>query len=70
MRTSPEYRFRGHSRTGQFPSYHGYNPTETIWAMAYLTSDHILGRPLMTSPVAAHHSPVLAAPRREDSHAH
>ena len=55
---------------GQFPSYHGYNPTETIWAMAYLTADHILGRPLMTSPVTVHHSPVLAAPRREESHAH
>ena len=37
---------------GQFPSYHGYNPTETIWAMAYMTADHMLDRPLMTSPVA------------------
>jgi gluconate 2-dehydrogenase alpha chain len=38
---------------GQFPSYHGYNPTETIWAMAYMTADHMLERPAMTSPVAA-----------------
>lgn len=29
---------------GQFPSYGGYNPTETIWALAYMTVDHILGR--------------------------
>lgn len=32
---------------GQFPSYHGYNPTETIWALAYLTVDHMLDRPLL-----------------------
>ena len=42
---------------GQFPSYHGYNPTETIWAMAYMTADHMLDRPLMTSPVAGDRSP-------------
>lgn len=29
---------------GSFPSYGGYNPTETIWALALLTVDHILGR--------------------------
>ncbi|MFZ7089395.1 GMC family oxidoreductase [Curtobacterium sp. RRHDQ10] len=34
---------------GQFPSYHGYNPTETIWALNYMTVDQMLGRPLMTS---------------------
>lgn len=45
---------------GQFPSYHGYNPTETIWAMAYMTADHILERPVMTSPVAADHPTTLA----------
>jgi gluconate 2-dehydrogenase alpha chain len=36
---------------GQFPSYHGYNPTETIWAMAYMTVDHMLDRPLLASRV-------------------
>jgi gluconate 2-dehydrogenase alpha chain len=30
---------------GQFPSYHGYNPTQTIQALAYITVDHMLGRP-------------------------
>ncbi|MBV9873175.1 MAG: GMC family oxidoreductase [Verrucomicrobia bacterium] len=30
---------------GQFPSYHGYNPTQTIQALAYMTVDHMLGRP-------------------------
>ncbi|PLR82308.1 GMC family oxidoreductase [Bacillus canaveralius] len=29
---------------GQFPTLPSYNPTETIMALAYLTSDHILGR--------------------------
>jgi gluconate 2-dehydrogenase alpha chain len=38
---------------GQFPSYHGYNPTETIWAMAYMTVDDMLDRPMMTSHVPA-----------------
>jgi gluconate 2-dehydrogenase alpha chain len=45
---------------GQFPSYHGYNPTETIWAMAYMTADHILQRPVMASSVAADASPALS----------
>jgi gluconate 2-dehydrogenase alpha chain len=45
---------------GQFPSYHGYNPTETIWAMAYMTADSILGRSA-PAPVAAH---------TQDGHAH
>lgn len=36
---------------GQFPSYHGYNPTETIWALAYLTVDQMLDRPMLTSTV-------------------
>jgi gluconate 2-dehydrogenase alpha chain len=31
---------------GQFPSYHGYNPTQTIQALAYLTADHMLDRPV------------------------
>jgi gluconate 2-dehydrogenase alpha chain len=30
---------------GQFPSYHGYNPTQTIQALAYMTVDNMLGRP-------------------------
>lgn len=34
---------------GQFPSYHGYNPTETIWALAYMTADHMLDRPPASS---------------------
>jgi gluconate 2-dehydrogenase alpha chain len=29
---------------GQFPTLSGYNPTETIQALAYLSADHILGR--------------------------
>jgi gluconate 2-dehydrogenase alpha chain len=29
---------------GQFPSQPSYNPTEMIFALAYLTSDHLLGR--------------------------
>lgn len=29
---------------GQFPGYHGYNPTQTIQALAYMTVDHILDR--------------------------
>lgn len=36
---------------GQFPSYHGYNPTQTIQALAYMTADHMLGRPLMTPQI-------------------
>jgi gluconate 2-dehydrogenase alpha chain len=32
---------------GQFPGYHGYNPTETIQALAYMTADHMLDRPLL-----------------------
>lgn len=32
---------------GQFPSYHGYNPTQTIQALAYMTVDHMLDRPLL-----------------------
>lgn len=32
---------------GQFPSYHGYNPTQTIQALAYMTSDQMLDRPMM-----------------------
>lgn len=27
---------------GQFPGYHGYNPTQTIQALAYMTIDHML----------------------------
>ena len=38
---------------GQFPSYHGYNPTETIWALAYLTVDHMLDKPMLTSSVGS-----------------
>jgi gluconate 2-dehydrogenase alpha chain len=30
---------------GQFPSYHGYNPTQSIQALAYMTVDNLLGRP-------------------------
>jgi gluconate 2-dehydrogenase alpha chain len=30
---------------GQFPGYHGYNPTQTIQALAYMTVDHMLDRP-------------------------
>jgi gluconate 2-dehydrogenase alpha chain len=30
---------------GQFPGYHGYNPTQTIQALAYMTIDHMLDRP-------------------------
>jgi len=52
---------------GQFPGYHGYNPTETIWAMAYMTADHILGRPLMTSPVIADRPTVIAAAQEATS---
>lgn len=38
---------------GQFPSYHGYNPTQTIQALAYLTVDHMLGRtPPTPAPTA------------------
>jgi gluconate 2-dehydrogenase alpha chain len=29
---------------GQFPSYSCYNPTQTIWALSYLTADHLLDR--------------------------
>lgn len=29
---------------GQFPTLSGYNPTETLQALAYLSADHILGR--------------------------
>ena len=29
---------------GQFPGYHGYNPTQTIQALAYMTVDHMLDR--------------------------
>lgn len=29
---------------GQFPTLSGYNPTQTIQALAYLTADHLLGR--------------------------
>lgn len=46
---------------GQFPSYHGYNPTEMIWAMAYMTADHMLDRPLMSSPVALAKSSALTS---------
>lgn len=41
---------------GQFPSYHGYNPTETIQALAYMTADHMLDRPLLT-PERLTHAP-------------
>jgi gluconate 2-dehydrogenase alpha chain len=27
---------------GQFPSYSGYNPTQTLQALAYLTADHLI----------------------------
>jgi gluconate 2-dehydrogenase alpha chain len=30
---------------GQFPSYHGYNPTQTIQALAYMTVKHMLDQP-------------------------
>jgi gluconate 2-dehydrogenase alpha chain len=30
---------------GQFPGYHGYNPTQTIQALAYMTVDHMLDQP-------------------------
>jgi len=33
---------------GQFPTYHGYNPTQTIQALAFMTADHMLDRPLMS----------------------
>jgi gluconate 2-dehydrogenase alpha chain len=39
---------------GQFPTYHGYNPTETIWALAYLTVDHMLERPLLRGEALSH----------------
>lgn len=29
---------------GQFPTLSGYNPTETLQALAYLSADHILGK--------------------------
>ena len=29
---------------GQFPTLSGYNPTQTIQALAYLTADHMLGK--------------------------
>jgi gluconate 2-dehydrogenase alpha chain len=34
---------------GQFPSYGGYNPTQTIQALAYVTADHMLDRPWAAS---------------------
>jgi gluconate 2-dehydrogenase alpha chain len=37
---------------GQFPSYSGYNPTQTIWALAYMTADHLLGRSAPDAPPA------------------
>lgn len=37
---------------GQFPNYGGYNPTQTLQALAYMTVDHILGRPMATSAVS------------------
>ena len=36
---------------GQFPTYHGYNPTQTLQALAYLTADHMLDRSMMSSPL-------------------
>jgi gluconate 2-dehydrogenase alpha chain len=36
---------------GQFPSYGGYNPTQTLQALAYMTVDSMLGRPMMSRPV-------------------
>jgi gluconate 2-dehydrogenase alpha chain len=36
---------------GQFPSYHGYNPTQTIQALAFLTADHMLSRSVMTGVI-------------------
>jgi choline dehydrogenase-like flavoprotein len=45
---------------GQFPTYHGYNPTQTIQALAYMTADRMLDRPLM-SPLTKG-----AAPSRPD----
>jgi gluconate 2-dehydrogenase alpha chain len=38
---------------GQFPSYGGYNPTQTLQALAYLTADHMLGRPTPALPAPA-----------------
>jgi gluconate 2-dehydrogenase alpha chain len=38
---------------GQFPSYGGYNPTQTLQALAYLTADHMLGRPTPALPATA-----------------
>ncbi len=35
---------------GQFPGYHGYNPTQTIQALAYLTVDRMLNRPFHRQP--------------------
>jgi gluconate 2-dehydrogenase alpha chain len=29
---------------GQFPTYGAYNPTVTIMALAYMSSDHVLER--------------------------
>jgi gluconate 2-dehydrogenase alpha chain len=48
---------------GQFPSYGGYNPTQTLQALAYLTVDHMLDRPMATSAVSAGADVGLAGPR-------
>jgi gluconate 2-dehydrogenase alpha chain len=45
---------------GQFPTYHGYNPTQTIQALAYMTADRMLDRPMMTSAVTK--NPARAQP--------
>ncbi len=49
---------------GQFPTYHGYNPTQTIQALAYLTVDHMLGKSMMSTvdrASAIHGSPPVHA---------
>jgi len=38
---------------GQFPTLPAYNPTETIFALAYLTAQHIAGRPSASAGLAA-----------------
>jgi gluconate 2-dehydrogenase alpha chain len=51
---------------GQFPSYHGYNPTQTIQALAYMTVDQMLDKPMMPRVIPANESSLNLAGGRHN----
>ena len=67
MRTSPEYRFRGHSRTGQFPSYHEVSSGVAVGTYTKVTVLEMHNR-LNMWRVWVNHKPVSPPIRLPESH--